>query len=65
MGGVDAEDLDLAREEGELLERQRQRALLGVRLDIDGDQTDVSWTDLGPGRVQIEFNRKAQQANDD
>src|SRR3984893_1803008 len=34
MGGIDAEDLDLAREEGELLERQRQRAVLGMSLDI-------------------------------
>src|SRR6516164_3641782 len=34
VGGVDAEDLDLAREELELLERQGQRAVFGVRLDI-------------------------------
>ena len=34
MGGVDAEDLQLAREEGQLLKRQRQWAVLGMRLDI-------------------------------
>src|SRR5215472_3298192 len=34
VGGVDAEDLDLAREEGELLERKRQGAVLGMGLDI-------------------------------
>jgi ribosome maturation factor RimP len=31
----------------------------GVLLDIDGDERHVVWTDLGRGRVQIEFNRKA------
>src|SRR6516165_2232335 len=34
MGGVDPENLDFAREERELLERQRQRAIFGMRLDI-------------------------------
>jgi ribosome maturation factor RimP len=37
----------------------------GVRLDIDGAETQVPWADLGHGRVQIEFNRKTQQANDE
>jgi ribosome maturation factor RimP len=31
----------------------------GVLLDIDGAEQQVPWTDLGNGRVQIEFNRKA------
>jgi ribosome maturation factor RimP len=30
----------------------------GVLLDIDGAEQQVPWTDLGNGRVQIEFNRK-------
>src|SRR6516164_9611665 len=34
VGGIDPEDLDLARKELELLERQHQRAILGMRLDI-------------------------------
>src|SRR5215472_261414 len=34
VGRVDAEDLDLAREERELLERQGQGAVFGVCLDI-------------------------------
>jgi ribosome maturation factor RimP len=32
----------------------------GVLLDIDGAEQHVPWADLGNGRVQIEFNRKAQ-----
>jgi ribosome maturation factor RimP len=31
----------------------------GVLLDIDGAERHVVWSDLGRGRVQIEFNRKA------
>jgi ribosome maturation factor RimP len=31
----------------------------GVLLDIDGAEQHVVWADLGRGRVQIEFNRKA------
>src|SRR5262245_17980241 len=34
VGRIDAKDLDLAREEGEFLERERQWAILRVRLDI-------------------------------
>src|SRR5262249_37843258 len=34
VGGIDAEDLDLARKEGELLERQRQWPIFGMRFDI-------------------------------
>lgn len=30
----------------------------GVLLDFDGAEQQVPWTDLGNGRVQIEFNRK-------
>jgi ribosome maturation factor RimP len=29
----------------------------GVDLDIDGTSTRVPWADLGPGHVQVEFNR--------
>src|ERR1700752_2263094 len=34
MGGVDPEDLDLARKERELLEGQRQRTVFGMGLEI-------------------------------
>ena len=29
----------------------------GVTLDVDGAEHAVAWSDLGPGRVQVEFNR--------
>ena len=29
----------------------------GVRLDLDDTVRDVPWSNLGPGKVQIEFNR--------
>jgi ribosome maturation factor RimP len=29
----------------------------GVRLDIDGTRRNVSWSALGPGKIQVEFNR--------
>ena len=29
----------------------------GVTLDVDGATHAVAWSDLGPGRVQVEFNR--------
>ncbi len=29
----------------------------GVRLDVDGQERGVPWTDLGTGRVQVEFRR--------
>lgn len=35
----------------------------GVVLDVDGAQREVAWTDLGRGKVQVEFNR-AQQEED-
>ena len=36
-------------------------------LDVDGTATEVAYADLGPGRVQIEFNRldEADLADDD
>jgi hypothetical protein len=34
MGRIDAENLDLARKESELLERQRQWPILGMGFDI-------------------------------
>src|SRR6266545_3862535 len=34
MRRIDAEDLQLLGEEGELLERQRERALVGVAFDV-------------------------------
>jgi ribosome maturation factor RimP len=30
----------------------------GVVLDIDGTARELAWSDLGAGRVQVEFNRK-------
>jgi ribosome maturation factor RimP len=30
----------------------------GVVLDVNGQQRDVPWKELGAGRVQVEFNRK-------
>jgi ribosome maturation factor RimP len=29
----------------------------GVGLDIDGRRRDVPWSALGPGKIQVEFNR--------
>ena len=29
----------------------------GVTLDVDGRAQPVAWQDLGPGKVQVEFNR--------
>jgi ribosome maturation factor RimP len=29
----------------------------GVAFSVDGDSHAVGWSDLGPGRVQVEFNR--------
>jgi ribosome maturation factor RimP len=37
----------------------------GVRLDIDGTEQQFPWADLSGGHVQIEFNRKATQPNDE
>ena len=31
----------------------------GVRLDVDGTSRHIPWAALGPGKVQIEFNRPA------
>jgi ribosome maturation factor RimP len=30
----------------------------GVRFDVAGEQRDLAWHDLGPGRVQVEFTRE-------
>jgi ribosome maturation factor RimP len=32
----------------------------GVTLDVDGASHVVAWSDLGPGRVQVEFNRSEE-----
>jgi ribosome maturation factor RimP len=31
----------------------------GVRLEVDGRERTAAWDELGPGRVQVEFNRAA------
>ena len=31
----------------------------GVRLDVDGRKVTAAWTELGRGKVQVEFNRSA------
>ncbi len=36
--------------------RVRAAAEAGVTLEVDGATRDVSWSDLGKGRVQVEFN---------
>jgi ribosome maturation factor RimP len=35
----------------------------GVVLDADGEAHEIAWADLGPGRVQVEFNRKTAGEN--
>jgi ribosome maturation factor RimP len=37
----------------------------GVILDIDDTQRTIAWSDLGSGKVQVEFNRKGATARDD
>jgi ribosome maturation factor RimP len=32
----------------------------GVTLDLDGDRAEFDYTELGPGRVQVEFGRVAE-----
>ena len=34
----------------------------GVTLDVDGDRAEFDYTDLGPGRVQVEFGRVAEDS---
>ena len=34
----------------------------GVVLDVDGVTRDLSWAELGPGLVQVEFTRRADEA---
>jgi ribosome maturation factor RimP len=37
----------------------------GVELDVDGQPRRLAYTELGPGRVQIEFNRLTELADDE
>lgn len=37
----------------------------GVKLDVDGNVRDLEYADLGPGRVEIEFNRIDDVAEED
>jgi ribosome maturation factor RimP len=37
----------------------------GITLDVSGKHHELSYADLGPGRVQIEFGRVADVADDD
>lgn len=37
----------------------------GVTLDVDGSLRTVPWEELGPGRVQVEFNRPGQDGDAD
>ncbi len=37
----------------------------GVVLEVEGAGRTLAWTDLGPGRVQVEFSRAADEAADD
>jgi ribosome maturation factor RimP len=36
-----------------------------VSLEVDGQRRDVALPDLGPGRVQVEFTRLAELADDE
>jgi ribosome maturation factor RimP len=37
----------------------------GVALDVDGDRAEFDYDELGPGRVQVEFGRVAEDTVDD
>ncbi|MGZ4593251.1 MAG: ribosome maturation factor RimP [Actinomycetes bacterium] len=37
----------------------------GVVLDIEGAEVRAAWVDLGPGHVQVEFNRKSTETTDE
>jgi ribosome maturation factor RimP len=37
----------------------------GVELDVGGQSRRVAYPELGPGRVQIEFNRLTELADDE
>ena len=37
----------------------------GVVLDVDGAEVRAAWVDLGPGHVQVEFNRKNTETTDE
>jgi ribosome maturation factor RimP len=34
----------------------------GVSLDVDGSERQVGWSELGRGKVQVEFNRAEEEA---
>lgn len=36
----------------------------GVRLDVDGTRQTVAWAELGPGSVQVEFNRPTEDGQE-
>ena len=37
----------------------------GVTFDVDGSERDIAWSDLGRGKVQVEFNRAHAEAEED
>ncbi|MDQ1671021.1 MAG: ribosome maturation factor RimP [Actinomycetota bacterium] len=37
----------------------------GVVLDVDGAEVRAAWADVGPGRVQVEFNRKNTETSNE
>ncbi len=37
----------------------------GVTLDVAGSEREIPWADLGKGKVQVEFNRSADEGGDD
>jgi ribosome maturation factor RimP len=37
----------------------------GVTLDVDGSRTEASWSELGRGKVQVEFSRPSAEDEED
>jgi ribosome maturation factor RimP len=37
----------------------------GVTFDVDGSEREIAWSDLGRGKVQVEFNRAQPEAEED
>jgi ribosome maturation factor RimP len=37
----------------------------GVTFDVDGSERDIAWSDLGRGKVQVEFNRALAEVEED
>jgi ribosome maturation factor RimP len=37
----------------------------GVALNVDGSRTEAAWSELGRGRVQVEFNRAEVEDEED